>query len=206
MMGLETPEDRMETLEKITRAELQGKSMEPLYRAGDCLIINLDFSYERIQPGDMLVLLKDDKSFIIHRYLGRTKAGNFVTQGDRDYSLDKPWRKNQLIGISLGKMTPNEGIVNTELQVYKAFMVWLQKKRFWKLRRILQFGFQYCHPFRKEKLESILRRLNHDRDERGSTKWVKENNGLFSRNLGQILVTYDPRSERVKLVTSPQAR
>lgn len=82
------------------RVRVRGGSMLPTLRPGDVVRVE-PAGPDDLRPGDV-VLCRNGRGALLHRFLGRTPEGWLLTQGDAHLSPDPPWPPEALLGRALG--------------------------------------------------------------------------------------------------------
>lgn len=81
----------------ISMCKVISRSMFPLLRKGDWIIVNSNFHEKEIKPGVILLYYFHNK-FIVHRIV-RIDVDRITTKGDFSLCLDPPIKNEQIIGI-----------------------------------------------------------------------------------------------------------
>lgn len=82
------------------RVRVRGGSMLPTLRPGDVVRVE-PAGPDDLRPGDV-VLCRNGRGALLHRFLGRTPEGWLLTQGDAHLSPDPPWPPEALLGRAVG--------------------------------------------------------------------------------------------------------
>lgn len=73
-----------------------GNSMYPLFRHGKDLVTLKKAEKDTLKKYDMILYQRDDKTYVLHRIVGRGKEG-YVLRGDNQYVNEYPVREDQII-------------------------------------------------------------------------------------------------------------
>ena len=96
---------------------ISGISMKPTFYDGDLVLVSVQDNYH---VGDIIAYAIDDQfldqKYVIHRIIGQTADGRFLTQGDNRDDID-PWTptSEQVIGSAFVEI-PRLGVVIAYLQ------------------------------------------------------------------------------------------
>ena len=76
---------------RLVVSRIRGKSMLPLLRPGQRIILETAISPRDLKRGEIIALRKGSgQSLVLHRFLGRTGTGRLLTRGDYSPLRDEP--------------------------------------------------------------------------------------------------------------------
>ena len=96
-----------------------GKSMKPLIRVGDEVIVER-VNPDKLQPGE-IILFERGNVFCTHRFIKRIHdKTKFVTKGDNFFRFDPPLPENDILGKVVA-IKRNDEFINLTQSKYRRF-------------------------------------------------------------------------------------
>lgn len=107
----------------VTYSIVSGHSMEPTFEPGDYVVARAQDGYEK---GDV-VMFEVPGGVIVHRIVGGSADGGFITRGDNNQGVD-PWRPSgeSILGeawVHLPQLGKAVGVIRSPLGI--GVMAWL---------------------------------------------------------------------------------
>lgn len=111
-----------------------GKSMLPTIRdKGDKVVIK---KIKKIKKYDILLYVRDNGDFVLHRVLKVNPNNTFNMCGDNQHYIEKNVRKGQILGTVI-KIYRNNVLISTKNPVYKIYSI------FWVFLRPIRHCISY---------------------------------------------------------------